>query len=163
MAENYIEMELREIQIVNNARLAQVVVLGEKEGPRQFPIYIGLNEATIMDSAVHGVRTPRPFSHDLILNVIDSLGAVLERVLVVKLEDSVFYGALELTNADGARVRVDARPSDALVLAVKRECPVFVEEDVLSAVETAGDENEVEELDDDADEDEDEGDAEDRE
>lgn len=135
MPENLIEMELREIQIVEDFARTQIIVLGEKYGERAFPIFIGLHEAMAMDLAVRGERTPRPLTHDLILNVIDGLNATLNRALVVKLENDTFYGALELLSATGETVRIDSRPSDAIVVAMKRRTPIFVEEKVLHDVQ----------------------------
>ncbi|MCX7017424.1 MAG: bifunctional nuclease family protein [bacterium] len=134
MNEKFVEMELREIQIMEDLAHMQIIVLGEKYGERSFPIFIGLNEAVAMDMAARGQTAPRPLTHDLICNVIDGLGAALERCLVVKLENDTFYGALELRNESGSTVRIDARPSDAIVLAMKRRSPIFVEESVLQEI-----------------------------
>jgi hypothetical protein len=128
-------MELREIQIVEDFSRSQIIVLGEKYGERAFPIFIGLQEATAMDLAARGEKTPRPLTHDLVLNVVGSLGAKLARVLVVRLQSDTFYGALELRTASGETVRVDSRPSDAIVLATKVKAPIFVEEKVLLEVQ----------------------------
>jgi len=150
MNENFIEMELREIQIVEDLAHMQIIVLGEKDGERSFPIFIGLNEAVAMDMAARGQTAPRPLTHDLICNVIDGLGASLERCLVVKLENDTFYGALELHNENGSSIRIDARPSDAIVLATKLHVPIFVEESVLEEISRHTD---LESLDDEQDED----------
>jgi uncharacterized protein len=138
MSEHFVEMELREIQIVEDFSRSQIIVLGEKYGERVFPIFIGLQEAMAMDLAARGERTARPLTHDLILNVIDGLDATLSRVLVVKLENDTFYGALELQGADGNTKRIDSRPSDAIVIATKRQTPIFVEEQVLREVQRGG-------------------------
>lgn len=135
MSENYIEMELREIQIVEDYARTQILVLGEKDGDRGFPIFIGLHEAVALDLAVRGEHPPRPLTHDLVLNVVDGLNAKISRVLVVKLERDTFYGALELQTAHGEVVRIDSRPSDAIVIAMKRQAPIFVEEKVLRDVQ----------------------------
>ncbi|MCX7717377.1 MAG: bifunctional nuclease family protein [Candidatus Sumerlaeaceae bacterium] len=134
MAENFVRVELREYQIVDDMSHTQVIILGEVDGPRSFPIFIGFNEAVALDFAVGGGVAPRPMTHDLVLNVIRDLGAVLERALVVKLEKDTFYGALELRTADGRIVRVDSRPSDAIVIATKKRAPIYVEEQVLQEV-----------------------------
>jgi bifunctional DNase/RNase len=134
MAENFVRVELREYQIVDDMSHTQVIILGEVDGPRSFPIFIGFNEAVALDFAVGGGVAPRPMTHDLVLNVIRDLGAVLERALVVKLEKDTFYGALELRTADGRIVRVDSRPSDAIVIATKKRAPIYVEEQVLEEV-----------------------------
>jgi hypothetical protein len=128
-----VEMELREIQI-SEAGNHQIIVLGEKEGQRLFPIYIGFFEAAAMDQAVRGIPTPRPMTHDLIYNLLDAMGARLQRVLVDALLDDTFHGKLVVQNPEGREILVDTRPSDAIVLACKREIPIFVAEEVLEEV-----------------------------
>ncbi len=137
-----IEMELREIQI-SEAGSYQIVILGEKEGTRAFPIYIGFFEAAAMDQTVRGIQTPRPMTHDLILNVIDGVGATLKRILVDQLMDDTFHGKLVVETSDGREVLIDTRPSDALVLAAKREAPIFVDEEVLEEVLSHQSENDL--------------------
>jgi bifunctional DNase/RNase len=139
-------MELREIQTSDDPRDHPIVVLEEKNGDRRFPIFIGPMEARALDESVvgHGkgyeiIR--RPMSHDLMLNIIDGLGAELKRLLIPKLEAGTFYGLLELSNAKGELVHIDTRPSDGLVVAMKRKVPIFVEEMVLKEVD-ATDESE---------------------
>lgn len=135
MAENFIEMELREIQTVDDPDRTQIIILEEKEGRRAFPIFIGLFEARAMILAAKGERTLRPMTHDLVLNVVDGLGATLERVLIVRLEQETFYGALELRTPSGDTIRIDSRPSDAIVVGTRRQVPIFVEETVLASVQ----------------------------
>ncbi len=135
MAENYIEMELREIQTVDDPDRTQIIVLEEKDGARAFPIFIGLFEARAMVLAAKGERTLRPMTHELVLNVVDGLGAVLERVLIVKLEQETFFGSLELRTASGETIQIDSRPSDAIVVATRKRAPIFVEEKVLREVQ----------------------------
>lgn len=135
MAENYIEMELREIQTVDDPDRTQIIVLEEKDGGRAFPIFIGLFEARAMVQAVKGERTLRPMTHELILNAIEGLGATLDRVLIVELKQETFFGALEVRTAAGEIIRVDSRPSDAIVVSARRRVPIFVEETVLRAVQ----------------------------
>ncbi len=146
MSENYREVELREIHILQDPTSPQVIVLAEKEGERSFPIYIGINEAAMLEMAARGQKTPRPLTHDLILNVLDGLEAELLRVLVVKLEHDTFYGALEVKRADGSVVTIDARPSDSIILATKCHVPIFVAEQVLEEVGVVVEEEEDEEL-----------------
>lgn len=137
--ENFIEMELREIQTTVDPRDHPIIVLGEKNGEREFPIYIGPVEAQALENVVLGEpklaeHLRRPMTHDLILNCVDGLGGSVLRVLVTKLEKSTFIGAVELTRPDGSTVRVDSRPSDAMIVAMKRHCPIFVEQQVLRDV-----------------------------
>lgn len=129
-----VEMELREIQIVDDPTRHQVVVLAEKGGERAFPIYIGLFEASAMDLAVHGQKAPRPMTHDLVYNILEEVGARLVEVRVDELRNETFFGKLVVEKENGEVVLVDSRPSDALVLAAKRRLPVFVEEAVLDEI-----------------------------
>ncbi|MBN1517877.1 bifunctional nuclease family protein [Candidatus Sumerlaeota bacterium] len=131
-----IPMELREIQIQigNDPFESPVVVLCEREGTRTLPIFIGHREAWALDSAVHGEISIRPMTHDLLINAIEDLGASLEEIQVDALRDNTFFGKLVLRTASGSEVRVDSRPSDALVLAMKKGVPVYVDDSVLSEV-----------------------------
>jgi bifunctional DNase/RNase len=129
-----VPVELREIQIVDDSRQSQVLVLGEKNGPREFQIYIHLVEAAAIDNAVRGQVAPRPLTHDLILNAIAELGAKLIAVQVDDLKSDTFFGKLVLETKSGQQVLVDARPSDSMVLAAKTRAPIFVADHVLAAV-----------------------------
>ncbi len=128
-----IQMELREIQI-SHVTPYHLVLLEEKDGPRSFPIYIGQNEAKAADDAVFGRKAPRPMTHDLILNVIEGMGAELEGIMVDSLENDTFHGKLLLRTLDGKHIKIDSRPSDAIVLATKTGAPIFVAEEVLDDV-----------------------------
>ena len=130
----FVEMELREIQIVEDSSRNQVVILRERDGSRQFPIFIGLFEALALDSAVRSFVPPRPMTHDLVFNVIEGAQSKLVRVLVDDLRDETFHGKLVLELPSGQEVLVDSRPSDAIVLASKRRVPIFVAEHVLEQV-----------------------------
>lgn len=128
-----VEMELREIQMIDNVAREQYIVLGEKGGEREFPIVIGYAEALALDLALHRAVSERPMTHDLVLNVARNLEATLRRVIVDKMENNIFHGKLELATPLGIR-HVDTRPSDAIVLATKAEAPIFVAEQVLQTV-----------------------------
>jgi bifunctional DNase/RNase len=128
-----IEMELREIQLSREST-PHIVVLEEKDGERRFPIFIGGVEAEAADLAVRGKRAARPMTHDLVLNVIEALGGTLVGVMVDALENEVFHGKLLVRNEEGKHVKVDSRPSDAIVLAAKEKVPIYVAEEVLDQV-----------------------------
>ncbi len=137
---NLIEMELREIQIVEEAIQTQVIILGEKGGDREFPIFIGSFEAIALDAALHGYQNVRPMTHDLVLNVVEGVGCELRHVIVDDLRNETFFGKLAVQTPDGRTELVDSRPSDAIVLATKRRLPIFVAEHVLELVSRAGEE-----------------------
>lgn len=141
MGENYIEMEVREIQTSDDPRDLPIIVLAEKNGTGEFPIFIGHMEVRALEESVIGVVSNpfgyprRPMTHDLILNTIDGLTATFKRILITRLENGTFFGAIELDTQQGETVRIDSRPSDAMVLAMKRKTPIFVEESVLAEVQ----------------------------
>lgn len=107
------------------------LLLREADGERRIlPIFIGSPEATAIAFALEEVETPRPMTHDLIKDLLDELGARIERVVVTELRDSTFYADIIVTIA-GAVHSVSARPSDAVAIAVRYGAPVFAEEGVL--------------------------------
>ena len=129
-----VEMQLSRI-VIRETSDQQCIYLREKGGERQFPIVIGIFEAWAIDRRVRDRRTPRPMTHDLLAAVIRELGAGLERVVISDLRDNTFYARLVLRPARGDEpVEVDARPSDAIALAVQLDTPIFVEETVLDTV-----------------------------
>ena len=137
---NLIEMELREIQLKDDALGTQVIILGEKQGEREFPIFIGYNEAIALDLALHGAKHQRPLTHDLLFNVIEGMGGTMLHVIIDDLSNDTFYGKLVVRTPAGTEELIDSRPSDAIVLATKRHLQIFVAEHVLEAVNHPPDE-----------------------
>ncbi len=125
-----IQVELSRI-IIDEKRQDQVIVLREKDGDRQIPIVIGFMEASSIKIKISGVDVPRPMTHDLLVNVIEALGATLERVLIDKLVNNTFHAKLEIKSKDGQIKLIDTRPSDSVALAVRFKAPMFVADDVL--------------------------------
>ncbi len=115
----------------------QVIVLKESEGERAFPIVIGFFEAAAIDRRLKGHVLPRPMTHDLLASVIEHLGWRLSRIVVTDLKHHTFYANL-VVERNGDEVRIDARPSDAIALAVAGETPIFVEDHVLDDVAGMG-------------------------
>jgi uncharacterized protein len=111
-----------------------VVLLREPEDGRIVPIFIGPNEARAILMAQRGIDPERPMTHDLAANLIESLGATLERVIVDELRNGTYHGALEL-NKDGEIIRIDSRPSDGLALAARTGASILVAPAVLEAGE----------------------------
>ena len=123
---------------------APVVLLREQVGElRVLPIYIGPEEAKAIALALEGVIPPRPLTHDLLRDVIRALDVTVARVSITALEDRTFFAELEL-RVDGRTVRVSARPSDAIALAVRVDAPIFAAESVLDEA-AAPQEDEAEE------------------
>jgi bifunctional DNase/RNase len=107
-----------------------VVVLKETQGSGVLPIWVGIYEANAIALEIEKVQTPRPMTHDLLKNVLTGLNVHVHRVVVCELRDDTFY-ALIWMERDGQMMSMDARPSDALALALRLDCPIFVEEDVI--------------------------------
>ncbi len=127
-----VRVDLYEIRIDETVH-EQVVVLKERDGNRLLPIVIGIFEAQAIQLKVNGIELPRPMTHDLLGSVIRHLGAKVERIVVNDLEDSTFYARIHVEK-DGSMIDVDARPSDAIALAVRESTPIYVEEKVFEAV-----------------------------
>lgn len=117
---------------VNMANYKRVVMLKEKDSTRYLPIWIGHFEADAIAIPMQKVPVSRPLTHDLLRSAIGALGARLERVVIHDLADETFYAKLIL-DQDGKVLEVDARPSDAIALAVRAEVPIFVEDKVLES------------------------------
>lgn len=120
-----------------------VVLLKERDGDhRVLPIYIGPEEARAIALALEGVETPRPMTHDLMRDLLGSLEVEVRSITVTDLRDATFYAEIELVSGDRT-VRVSARPSDAVALAVRVDAPIFAAESVLAdAAMPAADESE---------------------
>jgi len=106
---------------------AYVVVLQEKGGERALPIWIGRPEAEAIAAHLNGVKRERPMTHDLAQTIVTGLGGLLRRVQIVRVHEGTFYAELHL-NKGGAPVVIDARPSDAIALALRLEAPILVAE-----------------------------------
>ena len=109
-----------------------IIVLRETQGERVLPIWVGVFEANAIALQMESVETPRPMTHDLLKSVIDELGGRLERIVVSELKDNTFYATLRLRSQQGA-LTVDARPSDAIALALRSGARIFVEEAVIES------------------------------
>jgi uncharacterized protein len=112
-----------------------IVVLREMAGSRVLPIWVGVFEANAIALQVENVQTPRPMTHDLLRSVITELGGQLERIVVSDLRENTFYAILHVSTAGGLRT-IDARPSDAIALALRFGSRIFVEENVISTART---------------------------
>ncbi len=124
-----IEMTIDSIR-VSLMNYQRVVILKETGAGRYLPIWIGPAEADAIAVKLQGVNVPRPLTHDLLLLIIDSLGATIESIIVNDLKSDTFYAKI-LLNVDGGQIEIDSRPSDALALAVRAKVPIYVDEAVL--------------------------------
>jgi len=130
-----IEMQLARI-LIRELNPAQVIELREVNPPsgaepRSFPIVIGISEAIAIDRRLSGIEIGRPMTHDLLANTIEELGATLDSIAITDIVDATFYATLNLTNALGQPVEVDARPSDAIALGITSGVPIYVDEAVI--------------------------------
>lgn len=108
----------------------RIVVLREEDGERYVPIWVGPNEAEALSINLRGTEVPRPLTHDLLKQLVEGLGATVSHILISDLRDEVFYATIVL-ESEGRVVEVDARPSDAINLAVRSSAAIFVSERVL--------------------------------
>lgn len=126
-----VEMRLTKI-VISELNENQLIFLREVDGDRQFPIVIGIFEATSIDRRVKGNDRPRPLTHDLLVGAISALGGELDSVLINKLEQGTYFACLQIMH-EGRLLAIDARPSDAIAVAVTTDppLPIYVEEEVI--------------------------------
>ncbi len=140
-----VEMELVGIELERPPNIPCLVLREATGEGRVLPIFIGGPEATAIAFALEEVETPRPMTHDLMKDLLDEVGALVERVVVTELRDATFYAEIILNIAGDVR-SVSARPSDAVALAVRYGAPLFAEEDVLEVAGRAAGEGVPEEV-----------------
>ena len=112
-----------------------IVILRDKEGQRVLPIWVGIPEANAIALQIENISTPRPMTHDLLRNVIHDLKASVRKIVVCDLQDNTFYALIYLI-LGGETVAIDARPSDAIALALRTRAPIFVEDTVIEHAKT---------------------------
>ncbi|HET7295246.1 MAG TPA: bifunctional nuclease family protein [Vicinamibacteria bacterium] len=115
---------------------APIIVLRDQSGERVLPIWVGVFEANAIALQIENVETPRPMTHDLLRNVISDLEARVDRIVVCDLRENTFYAEIHLI-AGGRTIQIDARPSDAIALALRTRSPIFVEESVIDGASHA--------------------------
>lgn len=131
-------MQLARI-IISEINEHQVVILKEVDGERQFPILIGIFEATSIERRVKSIPRPRPLTHDLLVGIAESLGGELDSVVINELKDHTYFATLRI-QYEGELIEIDARPSDAIAVAVTCDpkLPIYVEEEVLKEATSSG-------------------------
>lgn len=117
--------------VVDPTTKTPVVILAEPEANAYLPIWIGVCEANAIAVVLEDVESPRPLTHDLMRTLIQNLGFTLDHVLIHSLNDTVFLASIHLINARGEHHEVDARPSDAIAIALRAEVDVLVSQSVL--------------------------------
>ncbi|HET6179618.1 MAG TPA: bifunctional nuclease family protein [Candidatus Sulfotelmatobacter sp.] len=114
-----------------------IVILKDVGGDTVLPIWVGVNEAQAIALEMEKVSTPRPMTHDLIKNVLTGLETQVHKVVVTELKEDTFYAVIWLER-EGDVISIDSRPSDALALALRVDCPIFVDDLVLKSSKIAG-------------------------
>jgi hypothetical protein len=112
-----------------------IVILRDKEGDRVLPIWVGVFEANAIALQIENIATPRPMTHDLLRNIIQDLNGSVQRVVVSDLKETTFYALIYLRVGEDS-VAIDARPSDAIALALRTQAPIFVEDHVIDSAKT---------------------------
>lgn len=108
-----------------------IVLLKESEGERFLPIWIGAAEAAAIAFALQGIVTPRPMTHDLLKNLLEEMGVLIDRIVITELREQTFYAVIHMRQ-NGSSYEISSRPSDAIALAVRTESPIFADEEVLT-------------------------------
>lgn len=123
-----VRMKVKVVGLDQNT-MAPVVVITDLEEKGFIPILIGAAEANAINQGLEGQKPPRPLTHDLIKNLLESLGATTDRVVITDLHDDTYYARIYLKK-NGSELEVDSRPSDAIALALRAGCPIFISETV---------------------------------
>ena len=126
-----VEMKIRGLMMDPMSNMP-VVILKEACGSGILPIWVGVHEANAIALEIERVVTPRPMTHDLLKNVLVGLQTFVRKVVVTTIKDETFYAVIWLDRS-GTLISVDSRPSDALALALRIDCPIYVEDEVLKS------------------------------
>lgn len=130
-----IEMKIRGL-MMDPVTNMPIVILKDLAGTQILPIWVGIYEANAIALEIEKVATPRPMTHDLIKNLLMGLETGVQKVVVSELKDDTFYAVIWLER-NGELISIDSRPSDALALALRVDCPIYVEEQVLRSSKSA--------------------------
>ena len=130
-----VEMKIRGL-MMDPVTNMPIVILKDVSGNSVLPIWVGVFEANAIALEIEKVATPRPMPHDLIKNLLMGLNTAVQKVVVSELKDETYYALIWLEQ-NGQTISIDSRPSDALALALRLDCPLFVEEDVLKTSKVA--------------------------
>lgn len=126
---NLVTLELKGI-VLDPVNRMPVILLKQSDSNLLLPIWIGIYEANAIALKLDNIDTPRPMTHDLMINLIQTMEASISHILITKLEDNTFFAEIHLIAGD-KHITVDARPSDAIALAVRAEVPIKAHRDVL--------------------------------
>jgi len=127
-----IEVKIRALMMDQNSG-TPIIILKDVNSETMLPIWVGAYEANAIALEIEKIAPPRPMTHDLLRNLIVELGLTVDRVVVTSLRDNTFYAVIEMTSENGDAMRLDSRPSDAIALALRADCPIFVDQEVIQA------------------------------
>ena len=130
-----VEMKIRGL-MMDPVTNMPIVILKDVNGDSVLPIWVGIYEANAIALEIEKVATPRPMTHDLIKNLLTGLDTRVHKVVVNELREDTFYAVIWLER-DGRIISVDSRPSDALAIALRLDCPIFVDDEVLKSSKQA--------------------------
>lgn len=138
-----IEVKIRGLMMDPNSG-TPIIILKDVNSEQMLPIWVGAYEANAIALEIEKIAPQRPMTHDLLRNFIVEMGAQIERVVVSELRDNTFFAVIEMRNSVGELITLDARPSDAIALALRADCPIYVNEEVIQASRSTGDEQAAE-------------------
>lgn len=124
-----VEMKVKGLAVDANSKIP-VVILTDPDEKRYLPIWIGIYEADAILIALEKINVPRPMTHDLLKSILESVGVTIERILIHNIENNTFYARITLSR-EKDEWEIDARPSDAIALGLRIECPIYVSEKVI--------------------------------
>ena len=127
-----IEVKIRALMMDPNSG-TPIIILKDVNSETMLPIWVGAYEANAIALEIEKIAPQRPMTHDLLRNLIVEMGTHVERVVVTELRDNTFFAVIEMSTDDGTNVMLDSRPSDAIALALRADCPIFVDMDVIRA------------------------------
>jgi len=127
-----IEVKIRALMMDPNSG-TPIIILKDVQSDTMLPIWVGAYEANAIALVIEKIAPPRPMTHDLLRNLIVELGIHVDRVVVTSLRDNTFFAVIEMHNSDGDKMVLDSRPSDAIALALRADCPIYVDMEVIKA------------------------------
>jgi bifunctional DNase/RNase len=127
-----IEVKIRALMMDPNSG-TPIIILKDVQSETMLPIWVGAYEANAIALEIEKIAPPRPMTHDLLRNLIVELGVRVDRVVVTSLRDNTFFAVIEMRNSDGNKMVLDSRPSDAIALALRADCPIYVDMEVIKA------------------------------
>ena len=127
-----IEVKIRALMMDPNSG-TPIIILKDVQSDTMLPIWVGAYEANAIALEIEKIAPPRPMTHDLLRNLIVELGVRVERVVVTSLRDNTFFAVIEMHNSEGDKMVLDSRPSDAIALALRADCPIYVDMEVIKA------------------------------